>query len=592
MRMYKRWFVRLASLLFWLYASSVLAAGIQVEPDRNPVGLGEDFLLTFTVDGMLGGNPDFSPLQNNFQILGTSTSSNMQLINGAVSQQTSWQLRLIANEVGTLQVPPIKFGAEVSPAVNITVQEEVPDAAAAGDDKIIVELEADTTEPYVQQQVVITQRLLHAVPLQRTQASMSHPELVKGKGILQQLGNARNLSVQRNGITYQAIERRYAVFPQTRGEMTLGRTVFEGVLDDPRSRQRDPFGMSGQQVRRFSKPLTLNVQPQASNQVVTWLPAHNLTLNAYWQHDASKLKAGEPVTLTLAVMAEGLMAEQLPALEVKPPVGIKGYASQPDFRNDASGDNIIGIREEKWTLIGTADGQFVLPEMSVKWWNLAKGALETATIPATTLTISGAGVAARAVPPAEPAGQTPAAPGSAGLPGEGESHSLLEPVEAGQNAPLASSQDQPESDPGVWLLLAATGGSVLLLLGLVVYWRRKPAGQAVRQGKQSPAVPVWHQLQRACQRNDAAAAAQLLPIWIRNELQLSPPTIAHLRSRGDDHLVQALDELNTVLYAAAHDLWEGRGLWDALQAFAGKRNGTPSTGNTTANDDLAALYPE
>ncbi|MEZ5448624.1 MAG: BatD family protein [Thiolinea sp.] len=340
-----RWLV---ALCVWLAVSLAQAADIQVEVERNPVGMGEEFSLVFSANGPLNGSPDFSVLSPHFQVVGTSNSTNIQIINGSTSQRSIWRVRVYATATGQLEIPPVAFGADKSPAVKLTVLDEAPQPGPAqAQNDILVELEAEPKSPFVQQEVIVTQRLMHSVALLPSQASMSHPELVGGKGLIQQLGKVSNRTLVRNGVTYQVIERRYAVFPQTSGTLSLGRTVFEGVLDDPASRQRDPFGMRGKHVRRFSQPLDIQVLPQASTGADQWLPARSLTLNAYWQPPSDQLKAGEPVTLTLAIVAEGLLAEQLPALTVKPPLGNKAYSNQPEFRNDLNGDHVIGIREEK-----------------------------------------------------------------------------------------------------------------------------------------------------------------------------------------------------------------------------------------------------
>lgn len=552
-------------------------AAVQVQADRESVVMGEEFVLLFSVEGEAVGNPDFSPLGQSFEITGTSTSTNVQMVNGQVTQQSRWKVRLFPKTTGSLQVPPIQFGAESSPALTLSVQaEEAADANGKAD--ILVELVAEPPNPYVQQQVVVTQRLLHAVPLQPTQASMTHPELEKGKGIIQQLGNTRNMTTTRDGKTYQAIERRYAVFPQVSGELVLGRTVFQGVLDDQRNRRRDPFGLSGKQVRRFSQPLSIPVQPQPAASTGTWLPANGLTLNAYWHPSTDTLKAGEPVTLTLAIMAEGLMAEQLPALEVKPPFGIKGYANQPEFRNDLSGKQVVGIREEKWVLLGTRDGEYTLPEITLNWWNLKTNQTETARIAPITLKVVGAGSSAN---PAE-------AGGSSGEGGELDERKLLRPPES-QTVPLAASPDGGQESGGWfwWMVWAALLGGVL---GGVAWWwfRYRPVGMTREPVVARPKQPPLQALQQACLNNDAQAAFQAVHDWIRDDLALSPPTLAYLRVKADLPLRQALDDLSTVLYASVQHVWEGRALWEAVQAY-NRRAAQPVP---AANSSLAAMYPE
>lgn len=564
-------------LVCWSLAGTVLAAGVQVQLDRDTVQVGDDFTLTFSSDQALTTTPDFTPLNKDFQVTGTSTSTNVQYINGQMSQQTSWLVTLFANHAGNLSIPSISFGSVSSDPLTIqVVDQSAGDPTGAKNADILVELTADPPNPYVQQQVIVTQRLLHVVPLLPTRASMSHPELEKGKGLIQQLGTTKSGVINRNGTRYNMIERRYAVFPQVSGELSIGRTVFQGALDDRRSRQSDPFGIGGKQVRRFSEPLLIQVQahPQVKG---TWLPANSLTLNAHWEPVNKILKAGEPVTLTIAIIADGLMAEQLPALDLKPPMGIKGYANQPVFHNDLGGSSVVGMREEKWVLMGTADGDYVLPEIKIDWWDLKAKKMQTARLDTTPLKVTGVGqtnptnepaAAVQALAPTEPA------------------TSLLNPTE--QTLPSSQTPAETKLPSNSYWIYAVVVMLGLILLAVAIYWLRY---RRLKPHMPSPAAPnsimPLKALQAACQNNDASAAFQALQVWIREDLKLAPATIATLRAQADLPLKQALDDLSTVLYAATTHVWDGQELWQAVQHY--QQAGVPAI--KPSMPALADLYP-
>lgn len=564
-------------VLWWGLSCSVLAAGVQVQIDRDTVQVGDDFTLTFSTDQAITATPDFTPLNQDFQVTGTSTSTNMQYINGQMSQQTGWIVSLFANRAGNLQIPSISFGSVSSDPLTIQVVDQaVTDPNGKANADILVELTADPPNPYVQQQVIVTQRLLHVVPLLPTRASMSHPELEKGKGLIQQLGNTKSGVINRNGVRYNMIERRYAVFPQVSGELTIGRTVFQGALDDRRSRQLDPFGIGGKQVRRFSVPLVINVQPHPQVKS-TWLPANSLTLNAHWEPVNKTLKAGEPVTLTVAIIADGLMAEQLPALDIKPPMGIKGYANQPEFRNDLGGASVIGMREEKWVLMGTADGSYVLPEIKIDWWDLKAKKLQTARLDATPLKVTGLGQ----TNPTNTANK----PDSTAQTKPDPASSLLNSAEQ----PIPSSQTKPESTSLLnhrWLLLGLAALALVMLAGLI-FWFKQRRPKAIQPSTHPHQLSPLKALQAACQTHDAQAAFQGLQAWIREDLKLSPATVGSLRAQADLPLKQALDDLSTVLYAATTHVWDGDDLWKAVQNY--QKVSAPTL--DSPSPALAELYP-
>lgn len=592
--------IRAVMLCLFLLPVLAAAAEITVLPDRNPIGVGEEFTLILSATEQPDGNPDFAPLRENFEIVGTSTNSNIQMINGVVSREIVWRVRLYPKATGTLEIPPLQFGSQSSPASQITVDENAANAGVPRDG-VIVELETDTESPFVQQQFIVTQRMLHSVELMRNGASMSHPEVGEGKAIIQQLGGVTNGTLNRKGIRYKVSERRYAVFPQTSGKLSFRPTVFQGVINSSaNSRQHDPFGLiSGRQIRRFSAPLSLEVKARPAAITGTWLPAKSVSLNTHWQVPAEQFKTGEPVTLTVAVIADGLMAEQLPEIKLTPPQGIKGYSNQPELRNNVQGDSLIGTRQERWILIGTAPGEYTLPAISLEWWNLDSGKTETAFVPAKKITVTG-----------EVSTSTNNLPdnGRAGVSGLAEqeegNHSGTASADAAADDPAADQalmEDTLNRQTGNgsatenrrwwWLLLPG----ILLLIGAGILYRRKRSATGYHvDGLPHPAAnPVhinyYRQLEQACQNNEAQKAYDALSDWVRHDLQLTPATIAQLRQEVPMTLKQALDELSMALYAQQTDAWRGADLWQEIQQFNQQRS---QAGNRRESSDLLSLYPD
>lgn len=56
------------------------AATITAQLDQSPVPVNQSFQLTYSVQGSADGDPDFSPIQKDFQVLGRSQSTQMEII--------------------------------------------------------------------------------------------------------------------------------------------------------------------------------------------------------------------------------------------------------------------------------------------------------------------------------------------------------------------------------------------------------------------------------------------------------------------------------------------------------------------------------
>jgi hypothetical protein len=559
-------------MVVWLLFSSwAMAATVTASVDRNPVALGDPVTLTFSADGVVAGEPDFAPLQQDFEIRGRSQSNSFSMVNGVSSVRTEWTLHLYPGKSGTLTVPAIAFGADHSQPLQLQVLDQPPPTAAGGTSPdIIVELAVEPKQPFVQQQTLITQRLLHIGPLQ--QASLSPPEVEAGKGTIQKLGNETRTSIMRNGRNYQVVELHYALIPQQSGELTLGRTAFEGVIDDPGSNALDPFGLSGDRVRRFSTPVSLQVQAQPATYTgKQWLPARSVTLNAHWQRPPDMLKAGEPDTLTLAVVADGLAAEQLPALDVQMPAEVKAYTDKPELRNDASNSGVIGVRQEKWVVVAANDGTFELPKITLDWWNTTTGKQETAVLDAVKLQVVG--------------GQTAAAP----------QQPATKPVPS-----PASSDPQAAQAPAVtitgwpvweWIVAGLLVAWIALSLGWIArqWWLKYQSGTVKPSQKAAPVVDakvLWQRFEQACQQNQPQAAHDALVRWIDVGLDIHPALLTRLWEQADPVLQAEIDRLNGVLYGRGGASWNGTVLLSAMKSFK------PATLQQTKASGLAELYPD
>ena len=78
--------------------------------DRTQIGEGETVQLTLEVQGQVRGRPDTTPLGQDFEILGISTGSRVNIVNGRTDTRTSWVLTLTPRRSGTLTIPSLQVG--------------------------------------------------------------------------------------------------------------------------------------------------------------------------------------------------------------------------------------------------------------------------------------------------------------------------------------------------------------------------------------------------------------------------------------------------------------------------------------------------
>lgn len=529
----------LLSLL--LNAPWLSATEINVTVDRSSVNLNESFQITFTATDSPDDDPDFTPLEQDFEILGQSQSSHSSWVNGTSSKTIQWVLQVMAKHAGNLTVPAVQFGDDVSQTTTVRVTEGAANKDLPANSDLFLEVEASPEDPYVQSQVLYTLRLYRRVEI--SQAAMNEPELADA--VVEKLGDDSNYSTQINGEDYWVTERKYAIFPQKSGRMTIRPLELTAqVVTAARPSFGGFFSPRMTKTQRVaSRSIELDIKPAASTFTGQhWLPAEQLELKQEWSGDIEHMKVGEPLTRTLTLLAKGTTVSQLPELSAaKAQDQLKSYPDQPVLKEQKKNDGMIAFRQEKIALIPSKEGSYKLPAIEVPWFNTKTQQMEIATIPETMIHAAAA-AGAQATAPAPAKTPVEAAAGS----------ETVEPVPAGQ-----------AREVNIWPWMSgflATGW----LATLVYFLLRRPVKQPVPQAAASEVNlnDSIKRLKQACSNDDAAAAKDALLDWGRQKFDAA--NLGAIASCCDARLRDEILLLNRVLYGRGADEWQGKRLFQAF----------------------------
>lgn len=569
----------LAVGVLWLaLAGAPAGAAIKAYVDNSQVAPGQTIQLTLQRDGQTDSQPDLSPLEKDFDVLGESTSSNIRIINGQVSSGTELDITLSPKRSGKLTIPSISWGADQSPPLTVNV---APGAGGGQGAKgtvpssVFLTTDVEPKQPYVLAAVHLTVRVYAAATLYRPSLdfSSSHDVLV------QQIGDDQNSTVEKNGESYSVVTRHYLLFPQHSGHITIdGPTLSAEVASSSRSANDPfssffggPFGLTTTQpIEVHGDPIVLNVQPRPASATAApyWLPARSVTLQADWQPHNLRANTGDPVTVNLKLQAVDLAAAQLPDLSslLSLPPGLKVYPEQAKLTDTAQGGTVEGTRDQTIALIADQPGHYTFPSLHLTWWDTRANRPRQVTLPARTLVITPApGSPAPAVP-------APAVP-------------VTRPA-----APQAVHAQPASSSPWQWVSL----GLGVLWLGTVGGWilsRRNPTPPLPRPKEPSlpPLTPASHARSAflaACRNDDAPAARRHLLAWATATWGSTPSGLSAIATRLDDLEIAALlRELDRACFAEDRT-WSGAALAAALTALPGPKGATPSGRSSR----LAPLY--
>lgn len=393
----KRTGLKLLSILFCLILlpqTTIVLAEVSASTGRTVLSIDETFVLEIKSENA-SGDPDLTVLEENFQIMGRSQSQNYSLINGRASQTHIWNITLLPKKTGELTIPAIKVGNDITRTIHLVIQKQSSTPGIDGkkvflkinldnSDDITSTLEDDSTSIagksyYVQQQIIITVRLFHRIRF--SNATLSDLELTNT--VVEKLGNDANYSKVVGKHRYNIIERRYALYPQQSGELTIPAMTFTGNAEI--SQNFSLFSRPGRQIISRTKPITLNILPIPENYTgKNWLPAENLQIESEIIEDPDSITSGEAITRNIIVRAKGLLGSQLPATSIASSNVIKTYPDKEKLSNQLIDGKVIGIRHDTVAIIPLKSGEFTLPEIKIDWWNTTTNQQETTRLAAQT----------------------------------------------------------------------------------------------------------------------------------------------------------------------------------------------------------------
>ncbi len=537
------------------YAITGLTAEIHVTTDRNTVNMNESFQIIFSADEDLDGEPDFSPLSKDFEILNQSHSSQASWVNGSFTKMVKWVVDVMPKKTGILEIPAIRFGRDQSRVTKILVNEvEETDTDLHSGEDLFLLVEVSASSPYVQQQVIYTMRLYRKVSL--AQASLTEPTL--DDAVIERLGEDKDFNTLFQGENYSVTERKYAIFPQKSGVMTIKPlSLTASVVVDTQRRFGGFFSRPVTRTKRVvSDAIELNVKPiPKSFTGKHWLPVEQLDLKEQWSRDNLKVKVGEPLTRTLTLLAKGATVGQLPKLfsnqkPIKSSLGneLKIYPDQPVLKDRPEENSMLAFREEKVALIPSHAGTYQLPAIEIPWWNVKKNQMEVAKIPAKSIVaIAAAGVTETKQPKAPEFKKT-----------------------GKEIQPQPKNLTQLRVDK-FWIGISGLLGLGWLLT--IFYFYKKLKKQDFKQQEDSTKRPDdgVKALKKACKENDKIAAKDALIRWGKQHFGVS--SLGQIAAFCHDDLRNAIGVLNQQLYGKKNTQWDGEQLWKAFnQQMADSKN--------------------
>ena len=509
---------------------------------------------------------DVSVLENDFEILGTSSSVQMVQIQNKITNLTRWEIELFPLKTGKLEIPPLSINGVATQKLVLNVKKPDTSGGATAGKDVFIEISADPESPYVGQQTNIIVKLYHRIRI--VNGTLSEPEAVNAD--VYRIGNDISYSKTIDGIRYNVLERTFALYTNNPGETTIPPVSFRGQIEsdsDDISSSLGTFMRQVKQIKRSGNDLVLNVKDIPPNFTGKfWLPANDLRLTQSWSEQAAQLKVGDSLNRTIKLIADGLPAEAMPNDLYTDDSGLLNiYPDKASRTNQDIGKKLVGKVEQKFVMILPKSGYVTIPELRIKWWDLDEQVEKEAVLPQRVLIVTGDSIA----------------------------DNFSSDPDQSQQALQSQNQNAVKTHYGTvnyWQWIA--GLLFLMWLATLFLWFKSRAKHPQANQLQSVQTDFNRaSLKQACQSDDPVSARNELIAWAKYHWPDKTMTGLYQIKRqvNSKEFLEELIRLDEVLFSQGKSNWSGDALW---KAFMVEQKTPPPSPLSTPQDIIPPLYTQ
>lgn len=191
------------------------------------------------------------------------------------------------------------------------------------------------------------------------------------------------------GETWSGVSRAYRLYPMIPGAFQIPGGEIRVTYADSETRQPVVSDIQVSGIKITGKA------PAGSEDLSPFLASQSLALDRTIDGDPATLEAGDALTVTTSIKLTGVSPIFAPEVGFGPSIdGLAVYPKSPVVEERENRGSLSGTRTETAVLVAENAGTYQIPEANLSWFNLGSGKIETATVPAIDLTVSG--------PPASP----------------------------------------------------------------------------------------------------------------------------------------------------------------------------------------------
>ena len=509
-----------AVILFFGFQFSSQAQ-VSVSTDRTIISEYETVTLTLQVTGDIDEAPDFSVIRD-FTIISqqqrSETSMNISGGKREIKSTRIYNLALEPKRVGKLLIPKFRVGRSTTEEILIDVTAHSAENVKRDSRFAFFETKVDKPVAYVQSQIIYSVKLYYTNAISGDFPAA--PEIPNT--VIESLDSDIRDETVINGQRFSSLEKRYAIFPQKSGNLSIPQEKFRGMLG------RGSFFNQGRTIAVTSKPIDVSVKPVPEEFTgSSWIAAKAFALEESWSEYPPKFKMGEPISRIINMEANGITKSQFPQLDQRALDTAKTYVDPPLADERLTKEGILSSNKITIGIVPTQADSITFGEIKIPWWNTNTDREEIALIPSRTFEIESTEY--RDIPPTEKL-----------------------PLTIQTETPTTP-QNESVSWPMIFLIIGLTIYSVFSSL----QWQQKNKelsalkvlpSEDPKTHQQPNEMAAFDKLRQACLEHNAADAHHFLLLWSRSKFSVNSLQELQNQYKGSE-LKLEIARLEQALYA-------------------------------------------
>jgi hypothetical protein len=344
------------------------AASLDISLNKTKISTDEQIDITVTASGGRPSDPVF-PAANDFEVSYRGSSSNVEIVNGSMSQSFAYTYTLVPRNTGKFTVGPVTAEIDGQQYTTRAVPIEV---VGAGENRkpdqnseLFVTAQVNNLHPYLNEPVIYTFRFFRRVSTGNHQ--VKYPDF---KGFwVEQLGHDREFEMVINNERYIVTEEKKALYPTETGLHTIEPT---GFIVEYLFKEDDGFGgiftQTRSELKRFTtNQIKLNVKPLPPGKPADFSGLVSPRASLAASMNETSAKVGDSLTLSLTLSGKGSVDEvKLPKLNLE---GFKVYEDKPVVKSLMQGEDLITQKTFKFALIPLKSGKLKIPPLKISYFN-------------------------------------------------------------------------------------------------------------------------------------------------------------------------------------------------------------------------------